>query len=71
MFRNGIIVTIAAALTVAGAFPYTASAQMTDEEIVEYIIQANAEGKTQNQIAKALLAKGVKTTKLQSIKNKV
>lgn len=57
MFRNGIIVTIAAALTVAGAFLYTASAQMTDEEIVEYIKQANAEGKTQNQIAKDLLAK--------------
>lgn len=70
MFRNRILVTVATALTIVCAFPYTASAQMSDEEIVEYIKQANAEGKTQNQIAKELIAKGVKTTKLQSLKTK-
>ena len=70
MFRNRIIVTIAAALTVAGAFPYTASAQMTEDQIVEYIKESNAAGKSQNQVARELLAKGVKTGQLQSIKNK-
>ena len=44
-------------------------AQMTDTQVVEYVKKANAAGKSETQIGRELLAKGVTTDQLQRIKN--
>ncbi len=45
-------------------------AQMTDDQVVEYTKSAVASGKTQNQIAKELLARGVTPDQAERIKNR-
>ena len=52
---------LAIALTITSV---TASAQMTDDAVVAYVKQSMASGKTQNEIAKTLAARGV--TKAQA-----
>lgn len=53
------------ALLCAGA--YSASAQMSDDAIVEYVATGMASGKSQNQIASELVAKGVSSTQLKRV----
>ncbi len=47
-----------------------AYAQMTDDQVVEYTKTATAAGKTQNQIARELLAKGVTPEQAERIREK-
>ena len=51
-------------------FPALAFAQMTDEQVVEYVKQANAAGKDKNQIGKELLLKGVTEAQARRIQAK-
>ena len=56
-------------LAIALAFSSaTAYAQMTDDAVVAYVKQAMASGKTQNEIAKTLAARGVTNAQAERIK---
>ena len=48
-----------------------ATAQMTDDQVVEYVKSATASGKSQEQIGRELLARGVTQEQAERIKNKV
>lgn len=48
----------------------TANAQMTDEQVVDYVKQQSTSGASQKQIAASLLSKGVKPEQLKRIKKK-
>ena len=47
---------------------FAAMAQMTDSQVVDYVKMASAAGKSETQIGRELLAKGVTTEQLQRIK---
>ena len=51
-------------------FASDAFAQMTDEQIIEYIREADEAGKDESQIGKELLAKGVSVNQVQQLKTK-
>ena len=59
------LLIIAAAIL---AFASPLGAQMTDEQVVQYVKNAAAEGKSQTQIGKELLAKGVTEAQAERIK---
>ncbi len=65
MKRFFTILAIALGVSVGSAY-----AQMTDEQVVEYTRSAVASGKSQNLIAKELMAKGVTTQQAERIKDK-
>ncbi len=65
MKRIFTILAIALGMSVGSAY-----AQMTDDQVVEYTKTAVASGKSQNQIAKELLAKGVTPDQAERIKKK-
>lgn len=67
MLKKGIIL-VSMALCLAS---FSAWAQMTDDAIVEYAKSAYAEGKSQTDIAKELIARGVSTTQLQKLADKL
>ena len=48
-------------------FAQQAWAQMTDAQIIEYIVSSVAAGKTERQIANDLFAKGVSTVQIQQL----
>lgn len=58
---------LAIALTITSV---TASAQMTDDAVVAYVKQSMASGKTQNEIAKTLAARGVTKDQAERIKQR-
>lgn len=58
---------LAIALTITSV---TASAQMTDDAVVAYVKQSMASGKTQNEIAKTLAARGVTKAQAERIKQR-
>lgn len=50
------------------AMPQYVSAKMTDEQVVSYVKQATAQGKSQQQIGKELLARGVTSDQVERLK---
>ena len=46
-------------------------AQMTDDQIIEYVTKGMSAGKSQAQIARELLANGVRINQLQQLKNRL
>ncbi len=66
--RNRLrIAFLASALLLAGI---TASARMTDEQVVQYVKQATAQGKSQQQIGRELMAKGVSAEQVERLKSR-
>ncbi len=65
MKRLFTILAIALGVSVGSAY-----AQMTDDQVIEYTKTAVASGKSQNQIAKELLVKGVTPAQAERIKSK-
>lgn len=63
-----VIVALCAALLGVGA--QTAYAQMTDAQVVEYVQQANKQGKSQTEISRELLARGVTMDQVNRLKEK-
>lgn len=51
------------------AFSLTSYAQMTDDQVVEYVQSGLDSGKSQNQIARELLARGVTQSQLERLKS--
>lgn len=52
----------------ASVIPFAASANMTDTQVLEYITLGVQQGKTQQQIGKELVVRGVTTAQLQRVK---
>lgn len=52
------------------ALPIVAMADMTDTQILEYIVKEQAKGTSQNDIAQQLMKKGVSVKQLQRVKEK-
>lgn len=50
------------------AMPQYVSAKMTDEQVISYVKQATAQGKSQQQIGKELLARGVTSDQVERLK---
>lgn len=66
--RNNLrIVFFALAILLAGA---TASARMTDDQVVAYVKSATAQGKSQQQIGKELIARGVTPEQVERLKSR-
>lgn len=63
-----LIVTMCAVLMGAGA--QVVSAQMTDDQVVAYVKQASQQGKSQTEISRELLAKGVTMDQVNRLKEK-
>lgn len=61
IFRIALILTLFAGIS-------SAFAQMTDDQIVEYVKKAVATGKTEQQIGRELLSRGVRLNQLQQLK---
>lgn len=61
---NRIIVII----TLLTTFAFNAFAQMSDDQIIEYVKQQNSAGKDQKQIAKELVARGVSIQQLEKLR---
>lgn len=53
-----------------GVFSISASAQMTDDQVVSYVKSSLAAGKSQNQIGQELLARGVTQAQAERIKSR-
>jgi len=49
-------------------FSFVATAQMTDDQVMEYIQSAYMSGKTENEIGQELLAQGVSTDQIMRVK---
>lgn len=47
-----------------------AQAQMTDEQVMEYVVRGMGAGKTEQQIGKELLVRGVSMTQIEQLKKK-
>ncbi|MDE6070435.1 MAG: hypothetical protein K2F92_06165, partial [Alistipes sp.] len=60
------LVVFAALLCLAGR----AQAQMTDDQVMEYVVQGLSAGKTEQQIGKELLVRGVSMTQIEQLKKK-
>lgn len=58
------------AVALMGLSAAVASAQMSDEAVVSYVKDATASGKSEKQIGKELLARGVTVEQMQRIKDK-
>lgn len=65
MRKKGLIMAILACFLSVGAF-----AQMTDDQVIDYVKSGLASGKSQNQIGKELLARGVTQEQAERIKAK-
>ena len=52
------------------AAAYQANARMTDDQVVKYVKQATEQGKTQNEISRELLARGVTVDQVNRLKEK-
>ena len=63
-----VIVALCAALMGVGA--QTVYAQMTDAQVVKYVQQASKQGKSQTEISRDLLAKGVTMDQVNRLKEK-
>lgn len=63
-----LIAVLCAALAGAGA--HNAYAQMTDDQVVKYIQQANKQGKSQTEISRELLSRGVTMDQVNRLKEK-
>lgn len=63
-----LIVAMCAVLMGAGA--QVVSAQMTDDQVVAYVKQASQQGKSQTEISRELLAKGVTMDQVNRLKEK-
>ena len=63
-----LIVALCAVLMGAGA--QTVYAQMTDDQVVKYVQQASKQGKSQTEISRELLAKGVTMDQVNRLKEK-
>lgn len=63
MYRSTLFLTLFLALAISAA-------AMTDDEVIKYIRSQSAAGKTEQQIGKELLAKGVKPEQVKRIKAK-
>lgn len=63
-----LIVALCAALM--GAATQNAYAQMTDAQVVKYVQQANQQGKSQAEISRELLARGVTMDQVNRLKEK-
>ena len=61
------IAVVMAAMVLSAATVY---ARMTDEQVVEYVKTATAQGKSQQQIGKELLAKGVTREQVERLKSR-
>ena len=66
MIRKTLVFLFLSIVTLAGSL--TASAQMTDDAVVEYVKDGMANGKSQNDMIKELAAKGVTKAQAQRIK---
>lgn len=66
MIRKALVFFVAAAFSLIGAA--SSSAQMTDDAVVEYVKEGLANGKSQNDLMKELLASGVTKEQAQRIK---
>ena len=64
------LTTIVLLSCVLAAFSVPARAQMSDDAVVEYVKNGMASGKSQNDMAKELLARGVTQTQAERIKAK-
>ena len=67
-----MIKKISSLLIVFSVFAFCASesyAQMTDDALVTYVMEAMASGKSQTEIAKELAAKGVSVAQITRIKS--
>lgn len=69
MIRKALVFFVAAAFSLIGAA--SASAQMTDDAVVEYVKEGLANGKSQNDLMKELLASGVTRDQAQRIKQTI
>lgn len=66
--RNNLRTAIfALVMLLAGA---TASARMTDDQVVAYVKTATAQGKSQQQIGKELIARGVTPEQVERLKTR-
>ena len=66
MIRKTLVFLFLSIVTLAGSL--TASAQMTDDAVIEYVKDGMANGKSQNDMIKELAAKGVTKAQAQRIK---
>lgn len=64
------MMTVAVMLGVAMSFS-TIDARMTDEQVIQYVRQATAEGKSQQQIGKELMARGVTSEQVDRLKSRM
>lgn len=60
------LIVFVALLCLAGR----AQAQMTDDQVMEYVVQGMSAGKTEQQIGKELLVRGVSMTQIEQLKKK-
>lgn len=74
MYKHKIkLQSILAAIVISGAIfasSLSTDARMTDEQVIEYIKEGNAAGKSSSQIGNELLAKGVTRAQLERLKNR-
>lgn len=63
-----IITFLVAVLCTMSLAGFQAAAQMTDDQVINYVKQASAEGKSEKQIGKELVAKGVTAEQAKRIK---
>lgn len=61
---------IAVCLALTGAGVQDVYAQMTDDQVVKYVQQASAQGKSQTEISRELLAKGVTMDQVNRLKDR-
>lgn len=61
-----VVLSVAALLSLS----FTAMAQMTDSQVISYVKSANEAGKSETQIGRELLSKGVTKEQLQRLKAK-
>lgn len=64
-----IITFLVAVLCTMSLAGFQAAAQMTDDQVINYVKQASAEGKSEKQIGKELVAKGVTAEQAKRIKS--
>lgn len=68
MTKARITIALCLALVCAGA--QSTFAQMTDDQVVKYVQQANKQGKSQSEISRELLSRGVTMDQVNRLKEK-
>ena len=69
MTKSRILIAVLC-VAFAGAGAQSAYAQMTDDQVVKYVQQANKQGKSQTEISRELLARGVTMDQVNRLKEK-